>query len=61
MLRALRPSGRTDCSNPLEQIDAAATKLNIDVTPTLVFADGGVIKQFVGGEVIERFLNETPK
>jgi thiol:disulfide interchange protein DsbC len=61
MLRALRPSGRTDCANPLEQIDAAATKLNIDSTPTLVFADGGVIKQYIGAADIERFLNDTPK
>ncbi len=60
MLRALRPSGPTNCSNPFEQIDATATKLNIDSTPTLVFADGGVLKQYVGAEVIERFLNETP-
>jgi thiol:disulfide interchange protein DsbC len=61
MLRALRPSGRTDCVNPFEQVDAAATKLNIDTTPTLIFADGGVIKQYVGAEDIERFLKDTPK
>jgi thiol:disulfide interchange protein DsbC len=60
MLRALRPSAPTNCSNPFEQIEAAATKLNIDSTPTLVFADGGVIKQFASAEVMERFLNETP-
>ncbi len=60
MLRALRPSGRTDCSNPFEQIDAIATRLNIDATPTLVFADGGIIKQYAGAEAIERFLNDTP-
>lgn len=60
MLRALRPSGRIDCSNPFEQIDAAATKLNIDATPTLVFADGGIVKQYANAEAIERFLNETP-
>jgi thiol:disulfide interchange protein DsbC len=60
MLRALRPSAPTNCSNPFEQIEAAATKLNIDSTPTLVFADGGVIKQFASAEVIDRFLNDTP-
>jgi thiol:disulfide interchange protein DsbC len=60
MLRALRPSGPTNCSTPFEQIDAALTKVNIDVTPALVFADGGVIKQYVSAEVIERFLNDTP-
>jgi thiol:disulfide interchange protein DsbC len=60
MLRALRPSGPTNCSTPFEQIDAAATKLNIDSTPTIVFADGGVIKQFASAEAIERFLNDTP-
>jgi thiol:disulfide interchange protein DsbC len=61
MLRALRPSGRTDCANPIEQIDTFATKLNIDTTPTLVFADGGVLRQYVGANDIERFLNDTPK
>ena len=39
MVRALRPSGPTNCSVPFEQIDAAATKLSIDSTPTIVFAD----------------------
>ena len=61
MLRALRPSGRTDCENPIEQVDAVATKLNIDTTPTLVFADGGIIRQYVGANDIERFLKDTPK
>ena len=60
MLRALRPSGRTDCANPVDQIDAFATKLNIDTTPTLVFADGGVLRQMVAAKDIERFMNETP-
>jgi protein-disulfide isomerase len=60
MLRALRPSAPTNCSNPFEQIGAAATKLDIDATPTLIFDDGGVIKQFASAEVIERFLKETP-
>ena len=60
MVRALRPSGPTNCSNPFEQIDAAATKLNIDSTPTLVFADGGIIRQYANAEAIERFLNDTP-
>jgi thiol:disulfide interchange protein DsbC len=60
MLRALRPSAPTTCSNPFEQIKAAAAKLNIDATPTLVFADGAVIKQYANAEAIERFLKETP-
>ena len=61
MLRALRPSGRTDCANPIEQLDNFATKLNIDTTPTMIFADGGILRQYVGAADIERFLNETPK
>jgi thiol:disulfide interchange protein DsbC len=61
MLRAVRPSGKTDCANPIEQVDAYATKLNIDTTPTLVFSDGGVLRQYVGAADIERFLNDTPK
>lgn len=61
MLKALRPSGRTDCANPVEQIDAYAAKLNVDTTPTLVFADGGVLRQAVAARDIERFLNDTPR
>jgi thiol:disulfide interchange protein DsbC len=60
MLRALRPSAPTNCSNPFEQISEAAAKLNIDATPTIVFADGGVIRQFANAEAIERFLKDTP-
>ena len=60
-LRALRPTGKTDCANPFDKIDDYATKLNIDTTPTLVFADGGVVRQYAGAMDIERFLNDTPK
>lgn len=61
MLRGLRPSGKMDCANPIEQLDAIATKLNIDTTPTLIFGDGGILRQYAGAADIERFLNETPK
>lgn len=60
MVRALRPSGPTNCSVPIEQIDAAATKLSIDSTPTIVFADGAVVRQFVAADALERLLNDTP-
>jgi thiol:disulfide interchange protein DsbC len=60
MLRALRPAGRTDCANPVDQLDAFATKVGVDTTPTLVFADGGVLRQMVGAKDVERFLSETP-
>ena len=60
MLKALRPTGRTDCANPVEQIDKFAGKLNLEATPILVFPDGGVIRQYVGADDIERFLNDTP-
>ena len=61
MLRALRPSGRMDCANPIEQLDSFATKLHIDTTPTMIFADGGILRQYAGANDIERFLNETPR
>jgi thiol:disulfide interchange protein DsbC len=60
MLRALRPTGKTDCANPIDKIDGYATKLGVDTTPTLVFADGGVVRQMIGAKDVERFLNETP-
>ena len=61
MLRALRPSGRADCANPIEQLDNYATKLNVDTTPTVIFADGGIVRQYIGANDIERFLKDTPK
>jgi len=60
MLRALSPAGRTDCKNPVEDMDKFATRLKVEATPTLVFADGGVIRQYIKAEDIERFLNDTP-
>lgn len=60
MVRALRPTGPTNCSNPFAEIDAIAAKLNIDATPTLVFADGGIVRQYANAEAMERFLGDTP-
>ncbi len=60
MVRALRPTGPTNCSTPIAEVEAAATKLNIDATPTLVFADGGIVRQYANAEALERFLNDTP-
>jgi len=47
-------------ADPVDKIDGYATKLNVDTTPTLVFADGGVLRQYVAAKDIDRFLNETP-
>jgi len=60
MLHALNPSGRTDCANPVDEIDKFATKLGIEATPAIVFADGGVVRQYARAEDIDRLLNETP-
>ncbi len=61
MLRASRPSVKRIARTPIEQIDSFAAKFKINATPTLVFADGAVVPQFVGAADIERFLNDTPE
>ena len=61
MLKAVRPSAKTDCANPIDQVYSFAAKLKINATPTLVFADGAVVPQLIGAADLERFLNDTPK
>jgi len=60
MLHALRPSGRTDCANPVDGMDKFAARLNIEATPTIIFADGGVLRQYARAEDLDRLLNDTP-
>ncbi len=60
MLRAARPAGKTDCKNPVEEIDKFATRLKIEATPTLIFADGGVLRQAASAADIDRLLIDTP-
>ena len=60
MVNSVRPNARTDCANPVDEIDKFATKLNIDTTPTIIFADGGVVRQFARAEDIDRLLSDTP-
>jgi thiol:disulfide interchange protein DsbC len=61
MLKGARPPEKTDCANPVAEINNFAATVKFTGTPTLVFADGAVVPQFVSAADIERFLNDTPR
>jgi thiol:disulfide interchange protein DsbC len=61
MLKGMRPAEKTDCANPIADIVNFTSRVKFTGTPTLVFADGAVVPQFVSAADIERFLNDTPR
>jgi len=60
MLRKVRPTAAATCKDPIARLDQVGTKLNINNTPALIFADGGIIPGMVPAAQIEKFLSETP-
>lgn len=62
MLKGVKPSAKGSCATPFADLDRIGGKLGIELTPTLVFADGAPM---VGGEAtaadIDRLMNQTPK
>lgn len=60
MLRKVRPTAKPVCKDPIARLDQVGTKLNINNTPTLIFADGGIIPGMVPAAQIEKYLKETP-
>ncbi len=60
MLNKIKPTAKPGCKDPLARIEQVGNKLNINNTPTLVFADGGIIPGMVPAAQIEKFLSETP-
>jgi thiol:disulfide interchange protein DsbC len=61
MLQGKRPSAPTNCTNPVAEIDKAGTKLGINVTPTLVFADGAPINGLLPAADIDRLMTQIAK
>ncbi len=60
MLRKVAPAAKPGCKDPIARIEQVGTKLNINNTPTLIFADGGIIPGKVPPAQIEKYFSETP-
>ncbi len=59
MLRKVKPTAAPTCKDPIARLDQVGTKLNVTSTPTMIFADGGIIAGMVPAAQIEKYLNET--
>ena len=56
-----KPSAQSSCTgDPMAQLDGIGDRLGINTTPTMVFADGGVIVGMVSAAQIEKYLTDTP-
>lgn len=56
MVNNTNPSGKTDCSNPLDKNLALAKSLNISGTPAIFFMDGSRIPGAAGKDALEKKL-----
>jgi thiol:disulfide interchange protein DsbC len=60
MQQKKKPSAKPDCGgDPVAKLDQIGGKLNIGITPTLVFADGAVTAGMIPAPQIEKMLGET--
>jgi len=56
MINNTTPTGKTDCSNPLDKNLALAKSLNISGTPAIFFVDGTRLPGAAGKELLEKKL-----
>jgi thiol:disulfide interchange protein DsbC len=61
MVNGVSPSGKQDCSNPLDKNLALGKSLNISGTPAIFFTDGSRIPGAAGKEMIEKKLASSSK
>ena len=61
MVSGVSPSGKQDCSNPLDKNLALGKSLNISGTPAIFFMDGTRIPGAAGKEMIEKKLASSGK
>ena len=61
MLKGQRPTGNASCANPIADIDKIGSRMNISVTPTLVFVDGAPYAGMLPAAAIERLLTPPPQ
>jgi thiol:disulfide interchange protein DsbC len=60
MLKGQRPAAKGTCVNPIDDLERIGGKLNIEVTPTVIFADGAPMNGMVSAADLNRLLNQTP-
>lgn len=60
MQRRVKPTAAPTCRDPLARLDQIGTKLRINNTPTIIFADGGIMLGAVSAAQLDKFLSETP-
>lgn len=60
MLRKVKPTIKPTCKDPIARLDQIGNKLNINATPTLIFADGGIVPGALKAAYLEKLLNDTP-
>ena len=60
MSKGARPTAKPDCPNPVDDLDKIGSKLNIEVTPTVIFPDGAPMNGLVSAADLDRLLSQTP-
>lgn len=60
MLNRVDPTAKP-CRDPIKKIEEIGTKLKIDVTPTMIFADGTVVGGGIIAQQVEKLLNDALK
>lgn len=60
MLKGTRPAAKGTCVTPIDDLDRIGNKLDISVTPTVIFADGAPMKGMVTAADMDRLMNQTP-
>ncbi len=60
MLNRIDPKAKP-CRDPIKKIEEIGTQLKIDVTPTMIFADGTVVSGGMLAGQVEKLLDEAAK
>jgi thiol:disulfide interchange protein DsbC len=61
MLKHRTPPGKADCPTPIARIKKLAAQLHIQVTPTIIFANGQVVPGALSTQDLERMLSASGK
>lgn len=60
MLNRIDPKAKP-CRDPIRKIEEIGTRLKIDATPTLIFADGTVVSGGITAAQVEKLLSDAAK
>ena len=60
MLRGIKPTAPPTCKDPIARIEQVGSKLRLDNTPSVIFADGGIVLGVLPAAQLEKLLNDTP-